>query len=132
VGIAILVVSRTRDFQTVLLAWLFAGAANSVGNVSYESLLQERTPDGLRGRVFAASEAVLDSAYLAGAFAAGFLGAWLGAPGAFVVSGALLLAAAVLGRLTLPAPHPGRVPVADRGTLQVADPPAPAALADET
>ncbi|HWO70696.1 MAG TPA: MFS transporter, partial [Actinomycetota bacterium] len=103
VGIAILVVSRTRDFQTVLLAWLFAGAANSVGNVSYESLLQERTPDGLRGRVFAASEAVLDGAYLAGAFAAGFLGAWLGAPGALAVSGALLLSAAGLGRLTLPA-----------------------------
>ena len=113
VGMAILVVSRTRDFQTVLLAWLFAGAANSVGNVSYESLLQERTPDGLRGRVFAASEAVLDGAYLAGAFAAGFLGAWLGAPGAFVVSGTLLLAAAALARLTIPMPgSPRPVPAA--------------------
>jgi predicted MFS family arabinose efflux permease len=130
VGIAILVVSRTRDFQTVLLAWLFAGAANSVGNVSYESLLQERTPDGLRGRVFAASEAVLDGAYLAGAFAAGFLGAWLEAPGAFVVSGTLLLAAALLARLTIPAPGVPR-PVLAAARPGAAAPEPPAAFPEE-
>ncbi|HXF36488.1 MAG TPA: MFS transporter [Actinomycetota bacterium] len=116
VGLAILAVARTTDFQTVLLAWLVAGAANSVGNVSYESLLQERTPDAFRGRVFAASEAVLDGSYLAGAFLAGMLGVWLRASGAFLVSGAILLFAAILARAVLPAPRrPRPVPAPAQG-----------------
>ena len=116
VGLAVLAVSRTTDFQTVLLAWLVAGAANSVGNVSYESLLQERTPDAFRGRVFAASEAVLDGSYLAGAFLAGMLGVWLGASGAFLVSGVILLSAAILARAVLPAPRrPRPVPAPAQG-----------------
>jgi len=104
VGLAVLIVSRTTDFSTVLLAWLIAGSANSVGNVSYESLLQERTPDELRGRVFAATETVLDGSYLAGAFLAGLLGTWLHVSGALAVSGSILLSAALLSRILLPAP----------------------------
>lgn len=105
VGLAVLAVSRTADFRTVLLVWLIAGAANSVGNVSYESLLQERTPDELRGRVFAATEAVLDGSYLAGAFLAGLLGSLFAVSGAFAVSGSVLLFAAVLARIVLPGPR---------------------------
>jgi MFS family permease len=86
----------------VLLAWLAAGSANAVGNVSYDSLLQERTPDALRGRVFAASEAVLDSAYLAGAFLAGWLAGAYRASTALSVSGAILLLAAALGWILIP------------------------------
>ncbi len=105
VGLAVLTVSRTTDFSTVLLAWLIAGAANSVGNVSYESLLQERTPDELRGRVFAATESVLDGSYLVGAFLAGLLGSALHVSGALAVSGAILLFAAALSRRLLPGPR---------------------------
>lgn len=104
VGVAVIVVSRTTDFATVLLAWLVAGAANSVGNVSYESMLQERTPDTLRGRVFAATETVLDAAYLSGAFLAGVLGSLFAVSGALAVSGGMLLFAAALARLVLPRP----------------------------
>ena len=102
VGALVLLVSRTTDFSTVLLAWLAAGSANAVGNVSYDSLLQERTPDALRGRVFAASEAVLDSAYLAGAFLAGWLAGAYRASTALSVSGAILLLAAALGWILIP------------------------------
>jgi MFS family permease len=102
VGTLVLLVSRTTDFSTVLLAWLAAGSANAVGNVSYDSLLQERTPDALRGRVFAASEAVLDSAYLAGAFLAGWLAGAYRASTALSVSGAILLLAAALGWILIP------------------------------
>ena len=105
VGLAVLAVSTTSDFRTVLLAWLIAGAANSVGNVSYESLLQERTPNELRGRVFAATEAVLDGSYLAGAFLAGLLGSLFAVSGAFAISGSVLLFAAVLARIVLPGPR---------------------------
>lgn len=104
VGLCVLAVSRTTDFSTVLLAWLIAGSANSVGNVSYESLLQERTPDAFRGRVFAATETVLDGSYLAGAFLAGVLGSYLHVSGAFAVSGVILLAASALSLFAIPAP----------------------------
>ena len=107
VGALVLLVSRTTDFSTVLLAWLVAGSANAVGNVSYDSLLQERTPDALRGRVFAASEAVLDSAYLAGAFLAGWLAGTYRASTALSVSGVILLLAAALGWILIPARSTG-------------------------
>src|SRR5205823_11188496 len=45
VGVCVLLASQAHDVETVLLAWLLAGAGNSVANVSYESLIQERTPD---------------------------------------------------------------------------------------
>lgn len=119
VGTLVLLVSRTTDFSTVLLAWLAAGSANAVGNVSYDSLLQERTPDALRGRVFAASEAVLDSAYLAGAFLAGWLAGAYRASTALSVSGAILLLAGALGWILIPA----------RSTTAGAEP-APTALSE--
>src|SRR5205807_4477213 len=78
VGLCVLLASQAHDLETVLLAWLVAGAANSVANVSYESVLQERTPDEIRGRVFAAFEVVTNAAFLTGAFLAGWLGSHLG------------------------------------------------------
>ncbi len=109
VGVAVLIVSRTADFSTVLLAWLFAGGANSLGNLSYKSLLQERTPDAMRGRVFAATEATSDGTYLAGAFLAGFLGSWLSVSTAIAISGAILLLAGAMALAMIPEPiarHP--------------------------
>jgi predicted MFS family arabinose efflux permease len=116
VGLTVLAVSTTSDFRTVLLAWLIAGTANSVGNVSYESLLQERTPDELRGRVFAAAEAALDGSYLAGVFLAGFLGSLFAVSGAFAISGGILLFAAVLARFILPGARRG-APMTSRQEL---------------
>jgi MFS family permease len=104
IGVAVVIVSRTTDFPTVLFAWLFAGAANSVANVSYESLLQERTPDALRGRVFAATEAVLDAGCLSGTFLAGVLGSLLHVSGALSISGGALIFAAALAPFLLPRP----------------------------
>jgi MFS family permease len=102
VGVLVVLVSHTTDFSTVLLAWLASGSANAVGNVSYDSLLQERTPDVLRGRVFAASEAVLDTAYLGGAVLAGWLAGAYRASTALSVSGGILILAAGLGAILIP------------------------------
>ena len=88
----------------VLLLWLVAGVGNGAGTVFYESLLQERVPDSLRGRVIAASEAVLDASFLGGAFLAGLVGSHLGIRTAFVVSGVLFLLAALITRLTIARP----------------------------
>jgi MFS family permease len=117
VGALVLLVSRTGDFSTVLLAWLVAGSANAVGNVSYETLLQERTPDAVRGRVLAASEACLDAAYLAGALLASRLGSAFRAPLALAVSGAILLLAAALAFVLLPVHRSSR-----RGPEPLAEP----------
>ncbi len=101
VGMAVLVASQQRLLSPVLLLWFVAGVGNGGGTVLYESLLQERVPDSIRGRVIAASEAVLDASFLAGAFLAGLVGDHLGIRAAFVVSGGLFLFAALLTRLTI-------------------------------
>ncbi|MFN2544095.1 MAG: MFS transporter [Actinomycetota bacterium] len=102
VGIAVLIASQAQNLETVLLLWLLAGAANSIANVSYESLLQERTPDDFRGRVFAAFEFVTNLAFLAGALFAGWLGSRLGIRMSYVFSGVLFLSAAIVCRVLLP------------------------------
>jgi MFS family permease len=118
VGVAILLAADAGSLTPVLALWMLAGAGNSIGSVSYGSLLQERTPDRFRGRVLAASEAVLDGAYLAGAACAGWLGHQLGVRGAFVLSGLLFCLAAILSQVLLSrrrearAPSPRREPVA--------------------
>jgi predicted MFS family arabinose efflux permease len=101
VGIAVLVASQQRTLSPVLLLWFVAGMGNGAGTVAYESLLQERVPDSLRGRVLSASEAILDSAFLIGAFAAGVVGDRLGVRAAFAGSGILFLSAALLTHVIL-------------------------------
>ncbi|HEV8681838.1 MAG TPA: MFS transporter [Actinomycetota bacterium] len=105
VGLCVLAASRATSLPPVLLLWLASGAANALGTVSYESLLQERTPDALRGRVMAASEAVLDGTFLAGVSAAGWLGTSLGIRGAYAISGAAFLLTAVLSQMLLSSPR---------------------------
>src|SRR5207247_3703948 len=77
-------------------------SANSLANVSYGSVLQERTPDAFRGRVFAAFEFVTNVAFLTGAFLAGWLGSRLGVRASYVFSGSLFLCAAFVARGVLP------------------------------
>ncbi|HYH27169.1 MAG TPA: MFS transporter, partial [Actinomycetota bacterium] len=74
VGVCILVVARTTALSPILMFWVAAGAANGIGSIAYDSLLQERTPDRFRGRVMAASEAVFQAAFLAGVSLSGWFG----------------------------------------------------------
>jgi MFS family permease len=101
VGTAVLLSSQAASLNPVLGLWLLAGVGNAVAVISYNSLLQERTPDKFRGRVVAASEAVLDASLIVGALLAGSLGAMLGARGAFALSGMGFLLAAALARALL-------------------------------
>jgi MFS family permease len=104
VGIAVIVVSRTDDFSTVLLAWFAAGWANALGNVSYETLLQERTPDEFRGRVFAGVEAVGDLAFVLGALLATVVGYALPVQDILAIAGIVMLAGAGAGVVLMPRP----------------------------
>jgi MFS family permease len=112
VGAVILAGSQLEMLGGLLVLWLAGGAANAVGTIAHETLLQETTPDGLRGRVLAASDAILDGAFLFGALAGGVLGALMGTRTALAGCGLILLAAAALSRALLgsgaaaPAPQP--------------------------
>ncbi len=83
------------------MLWILGGAGNALGSVAYESLLQERTPDAVRGRVMGASEATLDASYLIGILAAAWLGGAGGARAGLAVSGVVFFAAALAGWLLL-------------------------------
>jgi MFS family permease len=101
VGSMILVASQLAVLGGVLVLWLLGGIANAVGTIAHETLLQETTPDGLRGRVFAASDAILDGAFLVGAVSGGALGALVGVRPALAVCGIALLAAALASHVLL-------------------------------
>lgn len=101
VGAVIVAASSMPVLTGVLALWLVGGAANAVGTIAHETLLQETTADALRGRVLAASDAILDGAFLFGALAGGALGALVGIRPALAACGAILLAAATLSQALL-------------------------------
>jgi hypothetical protein len=97
-GLCLLATSQARAAAPVMVLYLFAGSANGLGSVCYETLLQQHTPDALRGRVLAACDAVFDLALLAGYTLTGVLDRHLGPSGMFALAGVVLLAAAVAAR----------------------------------
>lgn len=117
VAVAVLMAAGSPALGPVLILWLLAGAANALGTVAYETLLQESTPDELRGRVMAAVEASLQGGLLLGVGAAGAADAIFGdrpsRPGMFLC-GVVFLAAALLAwrMLRRPAAPPAAAPVA--------------------
>jgi MFS family permease len=102
-GTGLVVASQATSVATLALVWVFAGTSNGFLNVAYETLLQERTPDHIRGRVMAASDAVLDVALVAGLLLAGTVSVTLGVRGSFALAGVLVVcSAAVAVRLLRP------------------------------
>ena len=111
VGLAIIAASLTSALGIIIVLWIVAGAGNASGAIAYETLLQEQTPDAVRGRVMGASEAVMEASYLAGVFLAGWLAPAAGPRMTFRVSGlgfvaAGLVSAAVIGRVRRRRPAP--------------------------
>jgi len=101
VAASVAVASGAGELQPILLAWLIAGAANAVGDVAYETLLQERTPDRMRGRVFAASGVIVNIAFFAGTVASALIGDALGVRIAYAASAVTLFGGALLARRLL-------------------------------
>ena len=121
VGLTVLQASRSDSLSAILFLWVLSGAANGMGSVSYDSMLQERTPDALRGRVMAASEAVFHGAFLIGVSISGWMGTNVGIRPTYALSGGLLLGAALVCRAVLGSSR-GRHRVRER------DPRAPVAV----
>lgn len=104
VGVAVALGAYSPSLAPVLVLWAIAGIANTTGTVAYETLLQERTPDRVRGRVFAAVEASLQAGQLAGvalaAFSEQIFGDEMAARHGIFAAGLLFaLAAAISARL---------------------------------
>ena len=114
-AVCVIGASWVAVLASVAVLWLLAGSANALGSVAYESLLQQRTPDHLRGRVFGAAEAVLDGVFLVGALVAGLVGPAVGSRAGVGLAGAAVAVAGAYGvlvflRRTADVPTPGPSP----------------------
>jgi predicted MFS family arabinose efflux permease len=66
VAVAVAGASAMPVLAPVAILWIAGGVANTLGTVAYETLLQERTEDSIRGRVMAVLEASLQAGLLLG------------------------------------------------------------------
>jgi MFS transporter, DHA3 family, macrolide efflux protein len=98
VGLAVMAASQAASFRVMLACWVVCGLGNALGTVCYESMLQERTPDSLRGRVIAASESVLNLTYLMGAATSAWLAGFMHVRMIFMLSGVFFVAIGWLAR----------------------------------
>jgi MFS family permease len=87
----------------IIALWALGGVAAGVANVSYETLLQEHTPDAFLGRTFATVEAAQDAAYFLGAVAVGAVGGLVTPEVGFgLLGGGFLLAGIAASRVLRP------------------------------
>lgn len=98
------------QFAWVLLAFFLGGFLNMTFIVPARSILQLNTPQEMRGRIFAAFGAVMNSAVLIGTMLGGALEGVIGAPSVFLLAGVMVSLAAGYTLLTggIPAPQSPR------------------------
>lgn len=86
VAAGFLAVSVAPIFAVALLGMAFGGLGEGLWQVAQNSLIQRRTPDGVRSRVLAGSEAAMQGGIAIGLLVSGFIIGTLGASGAFAVA----------------------------------------------
>jgi MFS family permease len=89
-------VTAAPIFAVALLGMGIGGIGEGLWEVSQASLVQRVTPDGVRSRVFAGSDAVMQVGIAVGLLVSGLVTAKAGATGAFAVAGAASLVAALI------------------------------------
>lgn len=124
-GVSIVVASQSTVLAVVAVLWLVAGTGNALGSVAYETLLQQRTRDDLRGRVFGVADAVLDATYLVGALAAVLVSSSFGRRAGIGIGGGLALVAAAYGAVVLLRARAGAADDAGRAAASTVAQPAP-------
>ena len=98
-------VTAATFFATALLSMIVAGLGAGLWEVSQNCLIQRATPDGIRTRVLAANEAVMQGGIAVGLALSGLLIGVLGAKGGFALAATTSgLAAAILFRCGSQAP----------------------------
>ena len=83
-------------FAMVLFGMAFAGVAEGAGSVAEQGIVQRRTPDAVRSRVIAASEAALLVAFAASFGFAPPIIHFAGVQGTYVIAAAASVAAAAI------------------------------------
>ncbi|HEX8865455.1 MAG TPA: MFS transporter [Lentzea sp.] len=72
-GVAVLVPATLPYVAAAGTGWFIGGVSNGVDNVTMNAIVRQRTPDEMRGRVFAAVSSMVTGANLLGTAAAGVL-----------------------------------------------------------
>ena len=101
-GVATALFGISTSFALSTVALMLYGATDQLNVIVRMSLIQIGTPDHLRGRVSAANAMAINMSNQLGGLEAGLAAAWLGAPGALLLGGALALALAGLGAIVFP------------------------------
>jgi MFS family permease len=83
-------------FVMILVGMAFAGIAEGAGSVAEQGIVQRRTPDAVRSRVIAASEAALLVAFAASFAVAAPIIQVFGVQGTYVIAAAASVAAAAI------------------------------------
>jgi MFS family permease len=102
-GAVDLVLAAFSSFGLALGALAVYGVGTSTGHVTYQTVLQTTVPDRIRGRVFALYDMVWQSARLVSIGAGGLAADALGIRAVYLLGGALLIGAGVLGLVAVPA-----------------------------
>lgn len=105
-GVVDLVLAAVAAVPVALAALAVYGLGTSAGAVTFNSLLQSHTPDAVRGRVFAGFDMAWQLGRLLSRLLGGVIAAAIGIQAVYLIGGALLVLAAVVGWLGLR--HPGR------------------------
>ena len=96
VAVGLTSVSAAPVFAIALFGMAVGGVGEGLWDVTQTSLTQRVTPDGIRGRVFAASNAAMQAGIAVGLIVSGAVTAAAGASGAFAVAGAAAAVAALI------------------------------------
>lgn len=96
-GLVDLVLATFNTLSIAMLALIAYGLGTSTGAVTFNSLLQARTPPEARGRIFASFDLLWQLGRLISLLVGGLLAAAYGIQAVFYLGGALLLLAAAIG-----------------------------------
>ena len=101
-GLATALLGLSTNFLLSALALALYGAADQVNVIVRMSMIHLGTPDEVRGCVAAANAMAINMSNQLGGLEAGLTAAWLGAPGALLLGGALTLVLSALGAAIFP------------------------------
>jgi MFS family permease len=96
-GAAVAVAAAFPALPLALAMFIVGGAANGLENAGMRTLMHRRTPERLRGRVFAAYAGLLSAAQIAALGLGGLLVAVAGARGSLLVAGSGSVLVGVVG-----------------------------------
>jgi MFS family permease len=98
-GLATMVAGAAPVLAVAVIAYVAGGGANGIANVAVRTLIQQRVPDGLRGRAYGTYAAAASAAELAATGLGGIAVATLGARGTLIAGGTAALLVATVATL---------------------------------